>query len=72
MKDIELVRAVFPINRHVADVKELFPNVDTDEYLSLPHADRVGLTHEPLYDINIMYAVPLHSYTCVCSIGLCF
>ena len=65
LKDLELVRAGFPINRHIADAKELFNYVDTDEYLSLPHVDRLGITHEPLSDINILSASPLHSYTCV-------
>ena len=65
LKDLELVRAGFPINRHIADAKELFNYVDRDEYLSLPHADRLGMTHEPLSDINILSASPLHSYTCV-------
>ena len=65
LKDLELVGAGFPINRHIADAKELFNYVDRDEYLSLPHADRLGMTHEPLSDINILSASPLHSYTCV-------
>ena len=37
LKDLELVRTGFPINRHIADAKELFNYVDRDEYLSLPH-----------------------------------
>ena len=58
-KDLELVMAGFPINRHKTDAKMLFTYVDTEEYLLLPHDDRVGLTHEPLSYINIMSASPL-------------
>ena len=65
LKDIEMVRAGFPINRSISDAKELFTLVDKDEYLSLPSNKRLGLTHEPISDINILSASPLHSYTCV-------
>ena len=65
MKDLELFRAGFPINRHIAGAKELFNYVDRDEYSSLPHVDRLGMTHQPLSDVNILSASPLHSYTCV-------
>ena len=61
LKDLELVRTWFPINRHIANAKELFNYVDRDEYLSLPHIDRLGMTHELLSDINILSASPLHS-----------
>ena len=65
LKDIEMVRAGFPINRHISDAKELFEYVDKDDYLSLPSGQRLGITHEPISEINIMAASPLHSYTCV-------
>ena len=65
LKDIEMVRAGFPINRHISDAKELFGYVDKDDYLSLPSSQRLGITHEPISEINIMAASPLHSYTCV-------
>ena len=65
LKDIEMVRAGFPINRHISDAKELFGYVDKDEYLSLTSSQRLGITHEPISEINIMAASPLHSYTCV-------
>ena len=57
LKDLELVRAGFPINMHIADAKELFNYVDRDEYLSLPHVDRLGMTHEPLSDIKHLVGV---------------
>ena len=65
LKDIEMVRAGFPINRHISDAKELFEHVDKDDYLSLPSGQRFGITHEPISEINIMAASPLHSCTCV-------
>ena len=37
LKDLELVRTEYPINRHIADAKELFNYVVRDEYLSLTH-----------------------------------
>ena len=45
LKDIEMIRAGFPINRHISDAKELFEYVDKDEYLSLPSSQMLGITH---------------------------
>ena len=50
LKDLEMVRAGFPINRQILDAKELFTFVDKDEYLSLPSSQRLGITHEPVSD----------------------
>ena len=60
-----MVRAGFPINRHILDAIELFTFVDKNEYLSLPSSQRLGITHEPVSDKNMLSASPLHSYTCV-------
>ena len=65
LHDIELVRSGFPINRTVSAAREIFFSVNKDEFLSLPSQERFGLTHEPLSDIDIIPASPLHSYTCV-------
>ena len=65
LKDIEMLRAGFPINRYFSDAWELFGYVDKDEYLSLTSSERLGITHEPISEISIMAASPLHSYTCV-------
>ena len=65
LKDLEIVRAGFPINRHILDAIELFTFVDKDEYLSLHSSQRLGITHEPVSDKNIFSPSPLHSYTCV-------
>ena len=64
-KKIELVRDGFPINRHISDAKDLFRYLDKDEFLSRSHMDRLGITHEPVSDMNILSASPLHSYTCL-------
>ena len=65
IKDIEMVRGGFLINRHISDAKGLFTLVDKDDYLSLPSSQRLGITHELLSDIDIMAASILHNYTCV-------
>ena len=65
LKDIEMVRAGFPINRNISDAMKLFSIVDKDDYLSLPSNQSLGITHEPISEINIMSASPLHSYTWV-------
>ena len=65
LKDLELVRCGFPINRTILSAKELFNSVDVDEFLSLPTQHRFGLTHEPISSIDIFPASPLHSYTCI-------
>ena len=65
LKDLELVRDGFPINRTITKALDIFDNVDTDTFLSLTSKDRFGLTHEPLSNIDIIPASPLHSYTCI-------
>ena len=60
LKDLEMVRAGFPINRQIFDAKELFTFVDKDEYLSLPSSQRLGITHEPVSEKNIFR---FHLYT---------
>ena len=65
LKDLEMVRAGFLINRQILDAKELYTFVDKDEYLSLPSSQRLGITHEPVSDKNILSASPLHGYICV-------
>ena len=63
--DLEFVKSGFPINRTISAAKEIFSQVDRDEFLSLPSQERFGLTHEPVSDIDVISASPLHSYTCV-------
>ena len=65
ISDLELIRTGFPINRTISAAKEIFATVDKDEYLALPSHERFGLTHEPLSEIDVISASPLHSYTCV-------
>ena len=70
LKDLEMVRAGFPINRQILDAKELFTFVDKDEYLSLPSSQRLGITHEPVSD-KIFYRLRLYTVTHVYLYGLC-
>ncbi|KAI6655397.1 hypothetical protein LOD99_2232 [Oopsacas minuta] len=65
LTDLELVRSGFPINRTITSAKEIFSIVNTENYLLLPSKDRCGLTHEPISEIDIIPASPLHAYTCV-------
>ena len=65
IKDLEMVRGGFPINRNISDAIDLFNFVDKEEFLALPSIERLGITHEPVSDKNIMSASPLHSYTCI-------
>ena len=65
LKDLDLIRAGYPINRTISAARSIFDSVDTEDFLSLPSKQRFGLTHEPLSNIDIMPASPLHTYTCV-------
>ena len=63
--DLEMVRSGFPMNRTISAAKEIFSQVDRDEFLSLPSQKRFGLINELVSDIDVISASPLHSYTCV-------
>ena len=65
LKDLDLIRDGYPINRFISDAKLIFETVDREEFLSLQSKERFGLTHEPISNIDIISASPLHSYTCV-------
>ena len=65
LHDLELIREGFPINRSISAAKEIFDSVNKEEFLSLASNDRFGLTHEPVSDIDILCASPLHAYTCI-------
>ena len=65
LKDLELIRSGYPINRTISSALDIFNAVDPEEFLSLPSKDRFGLTHQPLSDKDIVSASPLHTYTCV-------
>ena len=65
LHDLELIREGFPINRSISAAKEIFHSVNKEEFLSLASNDRFGLTHEPVSDIDIISASPLHAYICI-------
>ena len=65
LRDLDLVRCGFPINRTISSAKEIFSSPDSSEFLSLPSQFRFGITHELISDIDILPAPPLHSYTCI-------
>ena len=62
IKDVELVKHGYPINRFIQTAIQIFTEVDVDEFLSLPSKYRFGLTHEPTSEENILSASPLHGY----------
>ncbi|KAI6651130.1 hypothetical protein LOD99_5481 [Oopsacas minuta] len=55
----------FPINRLISDARQLFEEVDEEDYLKLPSNQRIGVTHQPTSNIDIIAASPLHAYLCV-------
>ena len=66
LKNLDLIRNGFPINRFIDAAKELFNDVSSHEqFLKLDSRSRYGLTHPPISDKDILPASPLHSYLCV-------
>ena len=65
LKDLELIRSCFPINRQIQDAISIFNDVEISEFLKLDSNSRFGLTHPPTSDKDIISASPLHSYLCV-------
>ena len=67
LKDRELIIQGYPINRHISDAIQLFGEleVSTETFYMLPTNQRCNLTHEPISNINIVPASPLHAYTCI-------
>ncbi|KAI6659522.1 hypothetical protein LOD99_14447 [Oopsacas minuta] len=64
LKDRNLVLEGFPINRNITDAIELFSHIDDIEsFFALSTNERFNLTHQPISEINIHPASPLHSYT---------
>ncbi|KAI6658196.1 hypothetical protein LOD99_15465 [Oopsacas minuta] len=54
----------FPINRNITDAIELFSHIDDIEsFFALSTNERFNLTHQPISEIDIHPASPLHSYT---------
>ena len=62
LKDIDLIKQGFPINRSIEKAFQIFEDVDEDEFLSLPSKDRLGITHKSLSDENILSASLFHGY----------
>ena len=62
LKDLELIRTGFPINRNISSALDIFESVDPEVFFALPSKERFGLTHQPLSDKDIISASPLHTY----------
>ena len=52
----------FPINRGIQQAREIFLEVDGDEFLSRPPSTRFNITHQPISAIDTLPASPLHGY----------
>lgn len=64
LKDLDLIHSGYPMNRSISSSKKIFETVDPEEFLALPSKERFGITHQPISNIDIISASPLHSYTC--------
>ncbi|KAI6646959.1 hypothetical protein LOD99_9057 [Oopsacas minuta] len=64
-KSLEWAHSGFPINTLTSDARKLFEKVDGKDYLKLPSKQLVGITHQPISNIDIIAASPLHAYLCV-------
>ena len=62
LKNIDLIKQGFPINRSISLALKIFNEVDENEFISLPSKDRFGITHKPLLDENILSAFSLYGY----------
>ena len=60
--DIDIVKDGFPINRKIQDARLVFEEVDEAEFLSRPTNERFSITHQPISNIDIVFASPLHAY----------
>ena len=65
IKDLTLIRSGFSINRCIEDAKQIFIDVNIEEFLKLSSEHRFGLTHLPASEKDITPVSPLHSYLCV-------
>ena len=66
LKDWDLVLNGFPINKIITDAIDLFSHIDDIEsFFALSTNERFNLTHQPISEIYIHPASPLHSYTCI-------
>ena len=63
LKDKHIIQHGFPINRSIQIAREIFLEVDEDEYLARPPSTRFNITHKPISAIDILPASPLHGYT---------
>ena len=62
LTDKHLIQHGFPINRSIQQAREIFLEVDEDEFLSRPPSTRFNITHQPISAIDILPASPLHGY----------
>ena len=62
LKDKHLIQHGFSINRSIQLAREIFLEVDEDEFLARPSSARFNITHKPISAIDILPASLLHGY----------
>ena len=62
INDKELIRQGYPINRSIELAKQLFEEVDEEEFFSRTSNKRFNITHHPTSDRDNLSASPLHGY----------
>ena len=62
INDKEFIRQGYPINRSIELAKQLFEEVDEEEFFSRTSNERFNITHHPTSDRDILPASPLHGY----------
>ena len=61
LKDLYFVRTGYPINRTISSAKQIFDEVDPEEFLSRPSEQRLQITEKFTSEHDILPASPLHS-----------
>ena len=62
LTDRYIIQQGFPINRAIQQARDIFLEVDEDEFLSRPPSTRFNITHQPISSIDILPASQLHGY----------
>ena len=60
LKDLYFVRTGYPINRTISSAKQIFDEVDLEEFLSRPSEQRFQITEKFTSEHDILPASPLH------------
>ena len=59
-KNLDFVRTGYPINRTISSAKQIFDEVDLEEFLSRPSEQRFQITEKITSEHDILPSSPLH------------